>query len=124
MAKIRPTVLDLSSLEASPSGDSREKKTSINKYMYIILYIILYYIILYYIILHYNYIYISHVYIYILYPLVMTIYPLVMTIYPLVVTNSLPWKITMLLRTINHLFLWALFGEGLTSGINSGSLWA
>ena len=29
--------------------------------------------------------------------------------YPLVMTNSLPWKITMLLRTVNHLFLWAIY---------------
>jgi len=29
--------------------------------------------------------------------------------YPLVMTKSLKWKIAMLLRTVNHLFLWAIF---------------
>ena len=29
--------------------------------------------------------------------------------YHLVMTTSSPWKITMLLRTVNHLFLWAIY---------------
>ena len=35
--------------------------------------------------------------------------PHAVLIYPLVMTNSSPWKITMLLRTVNHLFLWAIY---------------
>ena len=29
--------------------------------------------------------------------------------YHLVMTNSSPWKITMLLSSVNHLFLWAIY---------------